>query len=96
MAKQRHIGFTIFALCSALSARIATFEPKPHTLTPAEERWGTRQEESGDALGIIHGLRYYVYGLGVIGLLMVVEDYVSERSRKKKAPPKDEITPAAS
>lgn len=84
MAKQRHIGFVIFGLCSVLSARIAMFEPKPQIPTAAEERWGTRQKDEGDALGLIHGLRYYVYGIGVIGLLLVVEDVISERSRKKK------------
>lgn len=89
MAKQTHIGFLIFALCSALSARIALFEPKPHTLTAAEERWG-RVQRYEDPLGFIHGLRYYVYGLGVIGLLIVVEDQLTEALRpkkKKKDPP---------
>ena len=95
MAKQRHIGFTIFAICSALSAKIAIFEPQPHEPTPAEERWGTRQTDGSDSLGIIHGVRYYIYGLGVVGLLMVVEDYVSEQLPKKKEPPKDESKPAA-
>ena len=86
MAKQRHIGFVIFGICSALSARIAMFEPKPHSSTATEERWGTRDREEGDALGLIHASRYYIYGLGILGLLIVVEDYVSERSRKKKGP----------
>jgi len=96
MVKRRHIGFTIFAICSALSARIALFEPQPHELTPAEERWGAHQIDNRDSLGLIHGLRYYIYGLGVLGLLIVVEDYFSEKSRKKKAPPRvedDEIKP---
>ena len=86
MAKQRHIGLVIFGLCSALSARIALVEPKPHVITPAEERWGTHQTDESDSLGLIHGLRYYIYGLGVIGLLMVVEDFVGERLRKTKVP----------
>jgi hypothetical protein len=85
MVKRRHIGFVIFGLCSALSARIALLEPKPpQPPTPAEERWGTANREEGDPLGLIHAVRYYVYGLGVLGLLMVVEDYISEKSRKKK------------
>jgi len=98
MVKQRHIGFTIFAICSTLSARLAIFEPQPHKLTPAEERWGTRQTDDGDSLGIIYGVRHYVYGLGVLGLLLVVEDFVSEKSRKKKGLSKlkaDETKPAA-
>jgi len=85
MAKRRHIGFVIFALCSALSARIALFEPKPPQVpTPAEERWGTANRDEGDPLHFIRAVRYYVYGLGVVGLLMVVEDIVSERLRKRK------------
>jgi hypothetical protein len=86
MAKQRHIGFVIFGACCALSARIAIFEPKPtpENLTPAEERWGTHQADNSDPLGLIHGLRFYIYGLGVLGLLMVVEDYYGEKSQKRK------------
>ena len=83
MPKQRHIGFVIFGLCSALSARLAVFEPKPHVPIPAEERWGTRQTDEGDPLTLMHGIRYYIYGLGLVGLLMVVEDYVGERLRKR-------------
>jgi mannose/fructose/N-acetylgalactosamine-specific phosphotransferase system component IIC len=93
MAKQRHIGFVIFGACCALSARIAIFEPQPHELTPAEERWGTRQTDDSDPLGLIHGLRYYIYGVGVVGLLMVVEDYYSEKSRKRKGPDKPQTPP---
>ena len=83
MSKQRHIGFVIFGICSAFSARLAVFEPKPHVPTPAEDRWGASYHDQGDSLHLIHGFRYYIYGLGVVGLLMVVEDFVSERSRKK-------------
>ena len=95
MAKQRHIGFAIFGICCVLSARIAIFEPKPHELTPGEERWGTRQTDDSDPLGLIHGLRYYIYGVGVVGLLMVVEDYFSDRSRKKMEPDKPQALPKA-
>jgi hypothetical protein len=86
MAKQRHIGFVIFAICSGLSARLAVFEPKPHVPTLAEERWGTSYKDEGDPLHLIHGFRYYIYGLGVLGLLMVAEDFISEKARKKKQP----------
>jgi hypothetical protein len=97
MAKQRHIGFVIFGLCSALSARLAIFEPKPHVPTPAEERWGTTYRDEGDPLHLIHGFRYYIYGLGVIGLLMVVEDFISARLRKIQRPnPALQPTDAAS
>ena len=84
MAKQRHIGLVFVAVCCALSARIAMFEPQHHRLTPAEERWGAHQTDDSDPLGLIHGLRYYIYGVGVVGLLMVLEDYFNESSRKKK------------
>src|SRR5262245_52467855 len=94
MVKRRHIGVVIFGLCSALSARIAVFEPKPpQAPTAAEERWGTANRDEGDPLGLIHAVRYYIYALGVIGLLMVVEDFVSEKSRKKKQPPASRATP---
>ena len=97
MAKQRHIGFVIFGLCSALSARLAVLEPKPHVTTPVEERWGTPYRDEGDPLRLIHGFRYYIYGLGVVGLLMVVEDFVSKKSREKKQPnPTLQPTAAAS
>ncbi len=86
MAKQRHTGFVIFGICSALSARLAFFEPKPHVLTPAEERWGASYRDEGDPLRLIHGFRYYIYGLGVIGLLIVVEDLFSAKMREKKQP----------
>jgi hypothetical protein len=80
----------IFGLCSALSARIALFEPKPPQVpTPAEERWGTANRDEGDPLGLIHAVRYYIYGLGVLGLLIVVEDIVSEKLRGKKPSPID-------
>ena len=84
MAKQRHIGLVIFALCSALSARIALFEPKPHEPTAAELRWGTTEKEH-DHFGFLKGLRYYIYGVGVLGLLIVAEDYIGDRLRKKNA-----------
>src|SRR2546430_15461558 len=96
MAKQRHIGLVIFAVCCALSARIAMFEPQHHRLTPAEERWGAHQTDDSDPLGLIHGLRYYIYGVGVVGLLMVLED-ISMRvpgKRRKKIPDKQQsLTP---
>jgi len=92
MAKQKHIGLVVFAICSGLSARIALFEPKPHVLTAAEERWGSVHQEE-DSLGIIHGLRYYVYGIGVVGLLLVGEDYLNEAlSRKKSKEPNKSTT----
>jgi hypothetical protein len=83
MVKQRHIGFTVFSICCAISARLAFFEDKPHVLTAAEVRWGTH-EKSHDTLGLIHGLRYYFYVAGVLGLLMVAEDYFDEKKKANK------------
>ncbi len=84
MPKQRHIGFVIFGVCSALSARIAMFEPRPHVPTASEERWGAKGVDTSDSLGLIHSVRYYIYGLGVVGPLIVAEDYVAEHLRRRK------------
>lgn len=84
MAGQKHIGLVVFAICSALSARIAIFEPKPRVLTAAEERWGSVQKEE-DPMGFIHGVRFYIYGIGVIGLLLIVEDHLTQELSRKKA-----------
>ena len=94
MAKQRHIGLVVFAACSLLSVRIAVFEPKPHELTAAEERWG-RQDVSEDHLGVVHGLRYYIYGIGVLGLLIFAEDYVTDKLRTQKKPGRASARPGA-
>jgi len=81
--KKRHIGYSIFLVCCYLSARIAPFRSKPLVATAAEARWG-HVKENGDSLGMINDLRYYIWGVGIIGLLMVVEDYFTERAKKKK------------
>jgi len=73
----------VFSICFVLSARLALFEPKPHVRTEAEERWGITERDS-DPLGFVRGLRYYVYGVGVLGLGIFVHDYVAELIRKKK------------
>lgn len=93
MPKSKHIGLVIFSLCSFLSAKIALLEPEPHEITTAEQRWGTTQSK-GDTLGFLRGFRFYIYGAGVLGLLIMVEDYYSEASAKrKKAAPKPPFTP---
>lgn len=83
MTAKRHIGLVVFSICFALSARIAIFEPKPHDRTAAEERWGVTQRNT-DPLGFIRGLRYYIYGVGVLGLGIFIQDYLAERLSKKK------------
>ena len=65
MSKQRNIGYIIFGICSVLAARVAVFEPEPGA------QW--------DPLGIIHAVRYYIYGIGILGLLIVVEDVINEK-----------------
>jgi hypothetical protein len=83
MIKQKHSGFAIFGICSALSARLALFEPPPPPQEPslAEQRWGTHQTDNSDPLGLIHSVRYYIYGIGIVGLLIVVEDHFNDRTR---------------
>jgi hypothetical protein len=81
--KQRHIGFVVFTICCTLATRIEIFEPKPQPPTAAEIRWGTAKKED-ERYGLLRGLRYYIYGVGVLGLLIVVEDYVGDRLRKKR------------
>jgi hypothetical protein len=85
MSKQRHIGYVVFGICSLISARLANFEPKPHVPTAAEARWA-KHDQNEDPLGLIHGLRYYVYGAGFIGLMMVAEDYFYDKQKKRKGP----------
>jgi hypothetical protein len=89
MVKRRYIGFVIFGLCTALSARLALLDSKrPQLPTPTEERWEPANKDKGDSVGFIHAVQYWIYGAGgLLGLLIVVEDYVSEKSRKKNQPP---------
>lgn len=72
MTKQRHIGLIIFGVCLAIGARVVVFEPEP----------GARE----DPLGFVYAIRYYIYGIGILGLLIFVEDYINEKldQRKKK------------
>ncbi|ATC63949.1 hypothetical protein CMV30_08295 [Nibricoccus aquaticus] len=88
MIKLRHIGFVVFTICFILATRIQIFEPKPQQPTAAEIRWGTAKKED-ERYGLLRGLRYYIYGIGVIGLLIVVEDYVGDRLRRKRSSGKD-------
>ena len=84
LRKKRHIGIVIFLICSAVSARLALFEPEPHMPSAAEDRWGTHRGEKADTLTFLHGLRFYIYGVGLIGLAIVAEDYLNERWMRKK------------
>lgn len=83
MSSKRHIGLVVFALSSALAARIAIFEPKPREPTAAEQRWGVVPRDP-DPFGFLHGMRYYVYGIGALGLLIFAEDYLGESLRRKR------------
>lgn len=86
MAGQKHVGYLVFTICSILAARLELFdvEPPPQVLTAAEERWGTAPKRE-DTLGFVRGIRFYIYGVGVVGLLLVVEDHFTAQSRKKRA-----------
>ena len=85
MAKQRNLGLTIFAVCCAIFARTALLAPTeaeledPHVASRARD-YGAEK----DPKGLLHGLRYYVLGVAGIGLLIALEDYLLERSKKKK------------
>lgn len=84
MSKTRHIGYAIFGVCSLVSAKMVVFEPVTDVASQEDPRGHLPRTESHDPLGMIHALRYYIYGLGVMGLLMVVEDHVNERWAKKR------------
>ncbi len=73
----------VFTICVGLATRIEIIEPKPQQPTAAEIRWGTAKKVD-ERYGLLRGLRYYIYGVGVIGLLIVVEDYLGDRFRKRR------------
>ena len=93
MPKKKNIGLTIFGVCCVIYARTAFLAPTQEELKDpsiAEQSRDYRAEE--DPEGLFHGLRYYVLGVGVIGLLIAVEDHFLERSKneKLKRPPSGE------
>jgi len=83
MAKQRHTGLVIFGACSLIAARMAFFEPKPPE-TASSEPPSEASEKDSITFTLIRDARYYVYGIGVIGLLMVVEDFFNGEHRNKE------------
>src|SRR5260221_8327735 len=85
MTRQKSIGMAIFAMCCVIYMRAAFLAPTEaelkNTRVAANSRFFGGEK---DPPGILHGLRYYILGVGVIGLLIAVEDYFLERSAKKK------------
>lgn len=86
MANQKSISFTIFIVCSAIYARTAFLAPSKEEMEDEAiaDKYQTYQIKE-DRLGVMYGLRYYILGIGVIGLLITLEDEYSERSKKKAA-----------
>jgi hypothetical protein len=96
MIKQKSIGWAIFALCCILYMRTAFLAPTEAELK--NPRIAAKSRFFGgetDPQGLLHGLRYYILGVGFIGLLIVLEDYVSARSARKTPNKAPEPTPTA-
>jgi hypothetical protein len=93
MPQKKSAGYVIFAVCTVLAGRLILFQPEKREPTAAELRWGTVQE-SRDSFGFIRGLRYYILGIGVLGLLVDLDDErtaarkaAKEKAEAAKAPP---------
>lgn len=86
MVKAKGLGLTIFFVCCAIYGRTAFLAPTQDELNDEviAERHRALGEEP-DHLGVLHGLRYYILGIGVIGLLIAVEDHYSDKAKKRKA-----------
>lgn len=62
-------------------------EPETQELTLAEQRWG-RNPHNESWLFAIRSFRYYILGVGILGLLIVAEDYLNNWiDRKRKVEP---------
>ena len=83
MKPKRHIGFTVFFVCIAAFYRLATLEPEPQEVTLATQRWGS-EPNNEFSLDVIRGLRYYILGVGFLGLIIVAEDYFNDWIDRKK------------
>jgi hypothetical protein len=70
MKSQRHIGLIIFIICLVVGGKVALLEPGP--------------DSHEDPLGFIHTIRYYIYGVGVLGLLIYLEDYINDKLVERK------------
>jgi hypothetical protein len=83
MNPQKSIGLTVFAVCCAIYARSAFLAPSEEEskdpLIAAESRVAMADH---DPLGLMHDLRKYILGVGVIGLLIAAEDWFNERKGK--------------
>jgi hypothetical protein len=87
MAAQKSIGITIFTVCCAIYARTAFMAPTKEEMKDSQiaERSRAYGAEE-DTEGLVHGVRYYILGIGVIGLFVAIEDHFIDAAKKKKKP----------
>ncbi|MBS0633440.1 MAG: hypothetical protein JSS11_16140 [Verrucomicrobia bacterium] len=83
MAKKRNIGLSVFFAGCTIYGRTAFLAPNPEELrneVVAEDYHAFGADR--DSLGVLHGLRFYILGVGVVGLGVALEDYYAERAKK--------------
>jgi hypothetical protein len=84
--RQRNIGLTICFACVVVYTRTAFLAPTKAELNDpqiAESNRAWRMQD--DKLGMLHDLRYYVLGVGALGLLIALED-LRDKPVKEKDP----------
>lgn len=79
MKSQKHIGLIIFGISIVIGGKVALLDPGA--------------ESNEDLLGFIHTIRYYIYGIGVLGLLAFLEDYINEKLDQRRTK-KDDSRPS--
>src|ERR1700759_856240 len=95
MAQQKNIGLTLFAVCCAVYVKTAFLAPTDEELK--DESIARQNRDYGgnrDPARWLHGLRYYILGVGGIGLLIALEDYFIERAKARKLKPPEGSNPA--
>jgi len=75
--KTKHIGLSIFSVCVLLLIKSERF-----ARSLSEEK--KAEIESRDWMGLIHGARYYIAGVGLLGLGIFAEDKVSSWMRDRR------------
>ena len=94
MAKRKSIGLAVFGVCCVVYARTAFLAPTEEEMKKpsiAETNPDFRADDIQQ--GLFRGLRYYVAGVGVIGLLIAVEDHFLGLAKRKKTDPPPESGP---
>ncbi len=84
MAAQRHIGLAIFGVCLVASSKLAFLGRQSDDSNFATDSPGALLTIDTNPLGVVHALRHYIFGLGVVGLLIWVEDYFDEERRRRQ------------